>query len=172
MASELVVEPLCLILIVGAGIISMEGEPAAIATNSLPCGIQSYCYYYYIYIYRRHQFHPLLPLWLFDRIALLIHESFRSHHLDGIMERIQRWLGCPVRAEIVVGPGEILSIVDGKVHMVQRVVRRAVDELLRPMASNHVTVVDQDGPDLNSHEEGHVQISLHWANKDKDTFEC
>lgn len=57
------------------------------------------------------------------------------------MERIQRGLRCPVRAETAVGPGEVLSIVDGEVHVVQRVVRGAVDELLRPMVRNHVTVV-------------------------------
>jgi len=88
------------------------------------------------------------------------------------MERIQRWLRCPVRAEIVVGPGEVLPIVDGEVHMVQCVVRGTVDELLRPMARDHVTVVNQDGPDLDSTEEGHVKMSLHWTNKDEDAFEC
>lgn len=58
------------------------------------------------------------------------------------MERIQRWLRCPVRAEKAVGPGEVLSIVDGEVHVVQRVVRGAVDELLCPMICDHVTVVN------------------------------
>lgn len=77
-----------------------------------------------------------------------------------------------MRAEIVVGPGEVLPIVDGEVHVVQCVVRGAVDEPFRPMARNHVTVVDQDGPDLDSHEEDHVQISLHWANENEDAFEC
>lgn len=113
----------------------------------------------------------LLPFWLFDRIALLVHESSRPHHLEGVMERIQRRLRCPVRAETAVGPSEVLSIVDGEVHVVQRVVRGAVDELLRPMTRDHVAVVDQDGPDLDGNEEGHVQVSLHWASEDEDALE-
>jgi len=87
------------------------------------------------------------------------------------MERIQRWLRCPVRAEIIVGPGEILPIVDGEIHVVQRMMRGTVDELFRPMARDHVTVVNQDGPDLDSTEEGHVKMSLHWTNEDKDAIE-
>lgn len=114
---------------------------------------------------------PLLPFWLFDRVALLVHESFRPHDLESIVERIQRWLRCPVGAKTAVGPGEILSVVDGEVHVVQRVVRGAVDEPSRPVVRNHVTVVNQDGPDLDSDEEGHVQISLHWANEDEEAFE-
>lgn len=50
-------------------------------------------------------------------------------------------------------------------------VRGAVDEFLRPVVRNHVTVVNEDGPDLDSNEEEHVQISLHWANEDEYTFE-
>ncbi len=95
----------------------------------------------------------LLPFWLFDQVALLVHESLRPHHLEGIMERIQRRLRCPVRAETAIGPGEVLPIVDGEVHVVQGVVRGAVDQLFGPMARDHVTVVDQDGPDLDSNEE-------------------
>lgn len=87
------------------------------------------------------------------------------------MERIQRRLRCPVRAETAIGPGEVLPIIDGEVHVVQGVVRGAVDQLLRPMARDHVTVVDQDGPDLDSNEEDHVQISLHWPDEDGDAVE-
>lgn len=99
---------------------------------------------------------PLLPLWFLDKVALLIHESFGPHHLERIMERIQRGLRGPVRAEIGVGPGEVLPIVDGEIHMVQRMMRGAVDEFLRPMARNHVAVVNEDGPDLDRTEEDHV----------------
>ncbi len=87
------------------------------------------------------------------------------------MDRIQRRLRCPVRAETAVGPGEVLPIIDGEVHVVQGVVRGAVDQLLRPMARDHVTVVDQDGPDLDSNEEDQIQISLHWPDEDGDAVE-
>lgn len=86
------------------------------------------------------------------------------------MERIQLWLRGPVRAEIAVGPGEVLAVVDGEVHVVQRVVGGAVDELLCPVARDHVAVVDQDGPDLDRYEEDHVQMSLHWAEEDEGAF--
>ena len=105
-----------------------------------------------------------------NRVALLVHESFRSHYLEGVVDRIHRWIRCPVGAEIAVGPGEILPIVDGEVHVMQCVVGGAVDELLRPMAGDHVPIVDQDGPDLDGNEEDHVQIFLHGANEDEETF--
>lgn len=87
------------------------------------------------------------------------------------MERIQRRFRGPVRAEIGVGPGEVLSIIDGEVHVVQSMMRGAVDEFLRPMTRNHVAVVNQDGPDLNRNEEDQVQISLHGENEDEDALE-
>lgn len=135
-----------------------------------------------MHIYRRLQALPtplpreiesnLLSLLLSDWVSLLVQESFRPHRLKGITERIKRWLWGPVRAETSVGPGEVLSIVDGKVHVVQRVVRGAVDEFLQPMARDHVPVMDQDGPDLDGNEEDHVKMSLHWANEDEDALEA
>lgn len=50
-------------------------------------------------------------------------------------------------------------------------VRRAVDEFLRPMARNHVAVVNENGPDLDRSEENHVQVSLHGANEDEDAVD-
>ena len=46
--------------------------------------------------------------------------------------------------------------------------RGAVNELFHPMVPDHVTVVDQDGLDLDSNEEDHIQISLHWPDEDGD----
>lgn len=103
---------------------------------------------------------------------MLIHKTLGPHHLEGIVERIQRGFGGAVRTEIGVGPGEVLPIVDGEVHMVQCMVRRAVDEFLRPMARNHVAVVNENGPDLDRSEENHVQVSLHGANEDEDAVDC
>ena len=111
-----------------------------------------------------------LPFRLLDQVPLLIHEPLRAHHFERVMQRIQRRLRRPVRAETAVRPGEVLAIIDGEVHVVQGVVGGAVDELFRPVAGDHVAVVDQDGPDLDGHEEDHVQISLHGADEDEEAF--
>lgn len=87
------------------------------------------------------------------------------------MEKIQHWLRSPERTETIVGRGGIITIVDGEVHVIQRVMRGAVDELLCPMARSRVTVLNQDSPDLNRNEEEQVQISLRWANDDGDASE-
>lgn len=107
---------------------------------------------------------------MLDHVSLLVDEALGTHHLEGVVDGVQRWLGRPVRAKVVVGPRKVLTVIDGKVHVVQRVVRRAVDELFRPMARNHVAVVDEDGPDLDGDEEDQVQISLHGADEDEDAF--
>lgn len=99
---------------------------------------------------------PLLPFCLLDRVALLIRKSLGLHDLDGIVERIQLRLRCSVGAEIRVGPGKVLSVVDSEVHVMQRVMRGAVDEFLGPVTCDHVAVVDEDGPDLNGHKESQV----------------
>ena len=84
------------------------------------------------------------------------------------MDGIQLGAGIAVRVKVVVGPGEILAVVAGKVHVVQRVVRWAVDKLFRPGAGNHVAVVDEDGPELDQDEEDGVEVLLHGADEDKD----
>lgn len=86
------------------------------------------------------------------------------------MERVELWLGRAVGAEVGVGPGEVLAVVDGEVHVVQGVVGGAVEELFRPVARDHVAVVDQDGPDLDCDEEDHVQVALHWAEEDEEAL--
>lgn len=76
-----------------------------------------------------------------------------------------------MRTEIGIGPGEVLSVVDGEVHVVQRVVGGAVDELLGPVAGNHVAVVDENCPHLHGHEESKIKISLNGENKRENTFD-
>jgi hypothetical protein len=39
------------------------------------------------------------------------------------------------------------------------------------MASNHVAVVDKNGPDLNTDEKEHVEVLLHGAEVDKDAVQ-
>lgn len=57
-----------------------------------------------------------------------------------------------MRVEVGVGPGEVLPVVDGEVHVVEGVVGRAVDVFFEPVARYHVTVVNEDGPYLHETE--------------------
>lgn len=87
------------------------------------------------------------------------------------MEGVELGLGRAVGAKVGVGPGEVLAVVDGEVHVVQGVVGGAVEELFGPVARDHVAVVDQDGPDLDGNEEDHVQVALHWADEDEEAVQ-
>lgn len=84
------------------------------------------------------------------------------------MQWVELGLGRAVRFEVAVGPGEVLAVVDGEVHVMQSVVGGTVDVLLEPVARDHVAVVDQNGPDLHQHEENHVEVFLDWADENKD----
>ena len=106
-----------------------------------------------------------------DRVAVLVYQSLGAHHLQGVVERVQLGLGSTVRAKVAVGPGEVLAVVDGEVHVVKSVVRGAVEELLRPVARDHVTVVNENCPNLDSDEKDKVEISLHGAEKDESAIE-
>lgn len=109
----------------------------------------------------------LLLLWLRDWVASLIDETLCPHDLESVVNGVQLRSRCTVRVEVVVTPSEVLSIVDGEVHVMQRVVSRAVDEFLGPVSRDHVAIVDEDGPDLYGDEENHVQVTVHWADEDK-----
>lgn len=74
-----------------------------------------------------------------------------------------------MRVPVVVGPGKVLSVVARKVHVVEGMVSWAVDELFQPVSSDHVTVVNEDGPNLDTSKERHVQILLHGADEDENT---
>ena len=65
--------------------------------------------------------------------------------------------------EHAVHVGEVLAVVDGKVHVVECVMGRAVEPLISPATSHHVSVVNENGPDLDSNKEGKVEVSLHRA---------
>ena len=95
-------------------------------------------------------------LGLIDRVALLVDESLGAHDLEGIVQRVQGRVRGPVGAEIAIGPGKVLAVVDGEVDVVKGVVGGAVDELFGPVARDHVAVVDKDGPDLDAHKQYQV----------------
>lgn len=98
----------------------------------------------------------LFAFGVFDRVALLIHKSLRPHNLKGIMNRVQLWLRRPMRAKVGVGKGKVLPVVDCEVHVVQCVVGGTVNKLFRPVARDHVAVVNEDGPNLDTNEEDQV----------------
>lgn len=93
---------------------------------------------------------------LADGLVVLVHQALGAHDLERVVEGVQLRLRGLVRAKLRVGPCEVLAVVAGEVDVVQRVVRRAVDVLLEPVACDHVAVVDEDGPDLHGEEEHHV----------------
>jgi len=111
----------------------------------------------------------LVLLLLGHGVALLIHQSLFSHDLQRRVDRVQVRARCHVRVKEVVSPGEILPIVVVEIHVVQRVMGRAVDEFLEPVARDHVAVMDEDGPDLHENEQHHVQVLLHRADEDENT---
>jgi hypothetical protein len=70
-----------------------------------------------------------------------------------------------LRVEVAVALGEKLTVVHGEVHVVKRVVSRALNELLR----DHVAVVNEDGLDMYRDEETQIKVSIHRANAHKST---
>jgi hypothetical protein len=108
-----------------------------------------------------------LLLWLSNWVARLINQTLCPHNFECVVNGVEIGPGSAVRIEVVVAPGEVLAVVDSEVHVVQRVVSRAVDKLLGPVAGNHVAVVDEDSPDLHSNEEKRVQVAVHWADEDE-----
>ena len=42
---------------------------------------------------------------------------------------------------------------------------RAIDYVFQRVFSDHVRIVDEDGPKVNCHKEGKVQVSLNWEDE-------
>ena len=66
-----------------------------------------------------------------------------------------------------VCPGEVLSIVADEVEMVEGVMCWTVDHILKRMISDHVRVVNEDGPKVDEDEEDEVKVSLEGEDEDK-----
>lgn len=113
----------------------------------------------------------LLVLGLLGGVALLVDKALLAHDLEGIVDGVELGAGVAVRVEFVVSPGEVLAVVASKVHVVERVVSWRVDNTLKPVAGDHVAVVDKDGPDLDEDEKNEVEVLLHWADINKNAVE-
>jgi hypothetical protein len=110
----------------------------------------------------------LAILLLRDWVPLLINQALLTHDAQGLVQRVKLGLGRAVGLEVTVGPGEVLAVVDSEVDVVEGVMGGAVDVLFEPVASDHVGVVDENGPDLHQEEKNHVQIFLSGANEDEN----
>jgi hypothetical protein len=80
--------------------------------------------------------------------------------LEYVQVRVVRGLRLAVRAARAVRPCEVLSVVHGEVQVVERVMRRPVDDLLERVAGNEVRVVDEDRPEVDEDEEAEVQVPV------------
>lgn len=85
------------------------------------------------------------------------------------MKRIERRFWRAMGSKVAIGPGKVLTVVDREVHVMQCMVRRAVEPFLGPMASDHVAVMYEDGPNLHSYKKTHVEVFLYRAEEHKDT---
>lgn len=103
-------------------------------------------------------------------ISLFVYQPLLSHNPECIMKRIQIRTRRPMRLEVVVGPCKVLPVIDSEIHVMQCVVGRAVDILLKPVARDHVTIMDENCPHLHQNEKNHIQVLLHRANEDKHTI--
>lgn len=83
------------------------------------------------------------------------------------MQRVKGRVRGPVGTEIAVGLWKVLTLNDCEVYVMKGVVGGTVDELLNPVTRDHVAVMDEDGPDLDGHKKGQVQVSLDWADEGK-----
>lgn len=108
-----------------------------------------------------------LLLILDNGVPLVVDQALCPHHLERIVDGVQFGTRGAMGIEVVVAPGEVLAVVDGEVHVVQGVVGRRVYKLLGPVTRDHIAVVDEDGPDLDGNEEGHVKVAVHGADEDE-----
>ena len=60
----------------------------------------------------------------------------------------------------LVAPREILAVVVHKVHVMQRMMRWAIDYAFERVADNHIAVVDRDCPEVDKDEQTHVGRSM------------
>ncbi len=73
---------------------------------------------------------------------------------------VKALFGLAVRIADPVCPGKVLAIVDGKVYVVEGVVRGTVYDGLEGVAGDHVRVVDEDGPKVDKDEEAEVDHAV------------
>lgn len=100
-------------------------------------------------------FYALIPFDPSLRLFLL----FALGHLH-LQQRIQLFLGMPVRSTCPIRPREILPVVHREVQMMERMMRRSIDDMLQGMPRDHIRVVDEDTPKVDRDEKTKVQFAV------------
>jgi hypothetical protein len=77
-----------------------------------------------------------------------------------VVQRVVLLRRMPIRTSHAIRPGEVLTIIHRKMDMVLRVMRRSIDDVLERMTGDHVRIVNEYGPEIDSDEEGKVERSL------------
>lgn len=102
-------------------------------------------------------FHCDVERALFDQSLLL-------HALERIKNRIQSRAWGTVRVVVGVCPGKVLAVVTRKVQVVQCVVSGRVDVAFEKVTGDHVTVVDENAPQLDKDEESKEEDLVNGEN--------
>ena len=76
----------------------------------------------------------------------------------------------PIRSSGLICPGEVLTVVHGEIQMVQSMMGGSVDDVLQPMAGDHVRIVNEHRPDVHAHEEDKMEVLLNREEVRKDVI--
>lgn len=73
----------------------------------------------------------------------------------------------PVASTYAVGPCEVLAVIADKVEVVQCVMCRSINHILQRVVSDHVGIVNEDGPEIDQDEEDEVKMPLKREEEDE-----
>ena len=84
--------------------------------------------------------------------------SLQPLHLQ---HRVQAAIGMLIRSSNPIRPGEVLSVINGEIQMMQGVMRGPVDHVLQPVSGNHIRIVNEHRPNVHPDEQREVQVFLY-----------
>ena len=82
--------------------------------------------------------------------------------------RVQAAVRLPVRTSNPICPSEVLAIVHGEIQMVQGMMCRPIDNVLQPVAGDHIRIVNENRPYVHADEECEVEVFLNGEDVGKD----
>lgn len=65
-----------------------------------------------------------------------------------------------VRTPKAVSESKVLAVIHGEVEMVQRMMRRSVDDIFQGMTGDHIGIVDEDAPEIDKDEETEIYNAM------------
>ena len=68
----------------------------------------------------------------------------------------------PVRAAVLVGPRKVLAVIAGEAEVMQCVVSRSIDSIFEGMISDHIRIVNKNGPKVDQDEKDEIEMPLEW----------